>query len=179
MSILHLFLMFIRIGFFTIGGGLASLPLLKTAVVDGGLLRGNEFIDMIAVSQSTPGPIGINMATYTGFKLASAQGSLAATTGIVLPSLVIIILIAAFMKNYASKRIVKNVLWGIRPAAIGLIASASWYVIIKSLLNDTPAFSINIPALILFAVLFAAYRIKPLPAPVYILTGAVIGMVVF
>lgn len=133
MSVWWLYLTFCRVGLFTIGGGLAALPLLHDAMVGGGLLAEETFIDMIAVSQSTPGPIGINLATYVGFREAGVGGALAATAGMVTPSLVVIVLIAKFVRDYSHRAWVRGVMGALRPVAVGLIAAATWFVISASM----------------------------------------------
>lgn len=155
-------------------------------MVDGGLITTTDFIDMVAISQSTPGPIGINMATYTGFKLASVPGGVIATAGIVTPSLIIIILIAALMKNFASNRVVRNSLEGIRPAALGLIASAVWFILSKAVLitpntAETSSFidHIQVPGLIILAGVLIACSIKRMTPIVYILISAAAGIILF
>ncbi|QHI69390.1 chromate transporter [Tichowtungia aerotolerans] len=182
MTLLNLYLTFFKIGLFTIGGGLASLPLLQESVVNSGMIRQTEFIDMVAISQSTPGPIGINMATFAGFKLAGIAGGFVATLGIISPSLIIIMIIAAWMKNFASRPAVKGVMSGIRPAALGLIASAAWFILQKALFipvspDGESAFSI--PALLLFAGLALAYRLKPASPILYIVAGGALGLLIF
>lgn len=178
MILLNLYWVFFKIGLFTIGGGLASLPLLQAAVVESGMISQTEFIDMIAISQSTPGPIGINMATFAGYKLAGIAGGFIATLGIVSPSLIIIMAIAAWMKNFASHPVVKGILSGIRPAALGLIASAAWFILQQAVILPGTA-SLSLPALLLFAALALAYRLKPASPILYILTGGAIGLLIF
>ena len=149
MTLLKLYFVFFNIGLFTIGGGLASLPLLQRAVVDTGMVSQSEFVDMLAISQSTPGPIGINMATFAGHKIAAVPGGIIATLGMVSPSLLIIILIAAWMKDFASNPFVKNAMSGIRPAALGLIGSAAWFISEQALLASEDR-AVSLPALLLF-----------------------------
>ena len=133
MIYLKIFCIFFKIGLFTIGGGLAALPLLLQELTSRGWVTEREFIDMVAVSQSTPGPIGINMATYVGTKLDPLGGGLAATAGMVAPSLIIIMLIATFMRNFAQNTRVQNALGGLRPAAAGLIGAAVWFILVRAL----------------------------------------------
>lgn len=183
MTLTSLFLTFFRIGLFTIGGGLASLPLLKEAVVDSGLLALTDFIDMVAISQSTPGPIGINIATFVGYRLAGIPGGIVATAGISAPSLVIILLIARWMRSYANHPIVENVLQGIRACALGLIASAAWFILHEAVFSGATgelgslAKSLDVRSLVLFVVLAAAYRIKPAWPVLYIAAGGILGAV--
>lgn len=182
MSLLTIFIAFFKIGLFTIGGGLAAIPLLREELVKGGWVSSAEFIDMLAVSQSTPGPIGINMATYAGFKAASVAGSLAATAGMVAPSLIIIIIIARFMRDFADRPAIRNLLAGVRPAAIGLIAAAAWFVLANSLLqlNLFPQTGwLELRAVFLFAAVALVYwKAKAYPV-YYIIAGGLIGMLIF
>jgi chromate transporter len=172
--------MFFKIGLFAIGGGLATLPLLKEALLDSAWMSHGEFIDMVAVSQATPGPIGINMATYAGFKMAGVTGGLIATAGIVAPSLIIIILIARFMQDYADNIIVKDALAGLRPAAAGMITAAGLYifgnsVIMFDLFPSGGWFSIRTAAL--FAILGTFYMAKKGNPVFYLLAGAAAGII--
>ena len=179
MIFLQLFFTFFKIGLFAIGGGLATLPLLREALLESGWMGQGEFIDMIAVSQATPGPIGINMATYAGFKLAGFFGGLSATLGLVAPSLIIIITIARFMKNYASNRFVAHALSGLRPAAVGMIAAAALTIFGNSvfLFSDFPDGAwIDFKALGIFAVLSLFYLIKKPHPLVTLALGALGGM---
>lgn len=182
MSLLYIFAAFFKIGLFTIGGGLAAIPLLRQELIGGGWVTRAEFIDMLAVSQSTPGPIGINMATYAGFKAASFTGSVTATAGMVAPSLIIIVLIARFMRDYSHHPAVRSILSGVRPAAIGLIAAAAWFVLTNSvfLMEWFPGMGWFDPkALGLFLFLAALYwKTKAYPV-YYILAGGFIGLFLF
>ncbi len=126
MILLHLFAIFFKIGLFTIGGGLATLPLLQQEMLSRGWLTQAEFIDMIAISQSTPGPIGVNLATFVGFRLASYSGAVIATCALSAPSVIIIVLIARFLRDYAHLPFVEGALSGLRPTAVGLIAAATY-----------------------------------------------------
>lgn len=183
MIYLKLFLIFFEIGLFTIGGGLAALPLLqRELVISREWITQAEFIDMIAVSQSTPGPIGINMATFIGFRLASFGGALVATAGIVAPSLIIIIIIARFLRDYNHLPAVEWALSGLRPAAIGLIAAATWFILGNSILNFElfPVSGwLNWKALLLFIALSLAYHFKKASPIIYISLGGVAGILLF
>lgn len=121
--ILQLFVTFFRVGIFTIGGGMVMIPLLQDIVVNKKCwLTEDEAIDCIAVSQGLPGVIAINMATYIGFKKRGVLGALSATLGVVLPSLIIIIIVAEFLRNAGDNSYVEGALVGIKAAATGLIA---------------------------------------------------------
>ena len=182
MSAWLLYCTFFKVGFFTIGGGLAALPLLQKYLVDGGWIAQEMFVDMIAVSQSTPGPIGINMATYAGYESMGVPGAVIATVGMVSPSLLIILLIARFMRDFNDHPWVKHTMAGLRPAAVGMIAAAVWFVLGKSLF-DLQVFPtgrwLDFRALLLFgvlALLYARWRLHPI---VYILLGGTVGCFLF
>ena len=156
MIYLILFLEFFKVGLFTIGGGLASLPFLYELAEKYTWITKPMIADMIAISQSTPGPIGINMATYVGFKSGGILGGIIATFAIVLPSFIIIIIIANFLNKFKNSKLVDSAFKGLRPTVTGLIAVA-WFEIIKiSIINVNNLFdiAINFKALIVFLSIF-------------------------
>lgn len=122
--LLQLFLTFFKIGAFTFGGGYAMLPLMQQEVLANGWLTENEIINFIAVSESTPGPFAINMATYIGAETAGILGSVCCTLGVVLPSFIIILLVAKFFMAFKDNKWVAAVMSGLKPTVIGLICSA-------------------------------------------------------
>ncbi len=124
MIFLELFLTFFKIGLFTFGGGYAMLPLIMSEVQSNGWMSQSELVDFIAVSESTPGPFAINIATYVGSQTGGILGSVCATLGVVLPSFIVILIVAQCYEKFKESRVVKGVLSGLRPAAIGLIGSA-------------------------------------------------------
>ncbi len=124
MIYLELFLTFLKIGAFTFGGGYAMLPLMQQEVLNHGWMSEEALLNFIAVAESTPGPVAINMATYIGVETAGIFGAIIATLGVVLPSFVIILLVAKFYAKYKNSFIVKGCLTGLRPVVVGLIASA-------------------------------------------------------
>ncbi|MBR6754666.1 MAG: chromate transporter [Clostridia bacterium] len=124
MIYLNLFLTFLKIGAFTFGGGYAMLPLMKQEVLLNAWMSEEQLLNFIAVAESTPGPVAINMATYIGVQTGGLFGAFVATLGVVLPSFVVIMLVAKFYEKYKNSFIVKNCLIGLRPAVIGLMASA-------------------------------------------------------
>lgn len=125
MIYLELFLAFLQIGLFSFGGGYAAMPLIQGQVVDKyGWLTQGEFVDVISISQMTPGPIAINSATFVGQRVAGLPGALIATLGCVLPSCIIVLLVAWIYYKHQSMTLVKGTLEGLRPAVIGLIAAA-------------------------------------------------------
>lgn len=122
-SLLKIFLVFSKIGAFTIGGGYAMIPLIEAEVVKRGWIEEKEFPDIVALSQSSPGILAVNMSIFTGHKLKGTKGSIAATLGTVLPSFIIILLIAMFMSNFQDNPVVVRIFNGIRPVVISLIAA--------------------------------------------------------
>jgi len=124
MIYLKLFLTFLKIGAFTFGGGYAMLPLMQYEVLANDWMNEEQLLNFIAVAESTPGPVAINMATYIGVKTGGIFGAVCATLGVVVPSFVIILLVARFYEKYKNSFVVKSCLTGLRPVVIGLIASA-------------------------------------------------------
>ena len=124
MIFLELFLAFLKIGAFTFGGGYAMVPLIQAEVERMGWLTSEELIDFIAVSESTPGPLAVNMATFVGIRTAGVPGALCATLGVCLPSFVIILLVEKFFQKFKESLAVKGAMSGLKPAVIGLIAAA-------------------------------------------------------
>ncbi|RKD30877.1 chromate transporter [Thermohalobacter berrensis] len=129
MILLKLFLSFFKIGAFSFGGGYAMLPLIQEEVIEkNNWLTSNEFIDILAISQITPGPIAINSATFLGYRISGVLGSIVATIAVVIPSLIIILLIAHFLNKFKESKYVEWTFKGVRPVVIGLIASAGIFV---------------------------------------------------
>ena len=121
---LDLFLTFFKIGLFTFGGGYAMLPLIMQEVESHGWLANEELINFIAVAESTPGPFAINIATYVGSEMGGVLGSVVATLGVVMPSFIVILIVAKIYEKFKQSKIVKGAMCGLRPAAVGLIGSA-------------------------------------------------------
>lgn len=124
MIFIELFFTFFKIGLFTVGGGYAMLPLIRTEVLSKGWLTAEEIVNFIAVSESTPGPFAVNIATYIGSVRGGTAGAACATLGVVLPSFLIILAIARCYKKFKSSKIVAGLMSGLKPAVIGLIAAA-------------------------------------------------------
>ncbi len=124
MIYLELFLTFLKIGAFTFGGGYAMLPFMQQEVLVNNWMSEEELLNFIAVAESTPGPVAINMATYIGMQTGGIFGAICATIGVVLPSFVIIMLVAKFYTKYKNSFVVKGCLTGLRPVVVGLIAAA-------------------------------------------------------
>ena len=141
MIYLTLFWTFLKIGLFTFGGGYAMIPLIQSEVFAHGWLEPEELINFIAVSESTPGPFAVNISTYVGSELAGPLGSLCATLGVILPSFVIILIVARAYDRFRESRFVKGCMSGLKPAVVGLIAAAVLSVARTVLFPDGIAFS--------------------------------------
>lgn len=181
MIYLKLFWSFFQIGLFSFGGGYASLPLIQQQVVDQHhWLTMSEFIDVITISQMTPGPIAINSATFVGIKISGILGAIVATIGCVTPSIIIVLTLAFFYYKYRNLGIVKGVLDGLRPAVVALIASAGLSILITAIWETQQIVwslsSINFIAVALFSVgLFVLRKWKP--NPILVMLGAgIVGM---
>ncbi|MFR2464707.1 MAG: chromate transporter [Clostridia bacterium] len=136
MIYLELFWSFVQIGLFSIGGGYAALPIIQRQVVEvHPWLTMTEFADVLTISQMTPGPIAINSASFVGIRIAGIGGAIVATVGCVLPSLVIVLLLAFIYYRYRKLTVIQGILDGLRPAVVGLIASAGLSILILAFWN--------------------------------------------
>ena len=172
MILLDLFLTFFKVGAFTFVGGYAMLPLIQEEVIANEWLFENEIINFIAVSESTPGPFAINIATYIGSEMAGIIGAICATLGVVLPSLIIIILVAKFFEKFKTNKIVKGCMTGLKPAVVGLIG-ASVLSIGKTVFIEN-GFSIVSLILFLSMSVLAFKKVHPI---IIILISALVGIV--
>ena len=132
MLFLKLFYTFFKIGLFTFGGGYAMIHMITSEVVSLGWATDSEIIDFIAISESTPGPFAVNIATFIGMRTGGMFGAVCTTLGVVLPSFIIILIVARLFDRFSKSRAVQGFLWGVRPAVIGLIASAAVSVFISA-----------------------------------------------
>lgn len=184
MTLLQLMFTFFYVGLFTIGGGLVAITLMYGPIVEGGLISSEQFYNMVAISESTPGPIGINMATYIGYELYGIVGGIATTTATVLPSLIVIIIIAKYFAKFQEKPLVKAAFTGLRPATSGMILVAATQVFVIAILN-LPAFQesgilldiVKFPQVLFYAValvLLLKTKISPI---LIIVAGTVFGVV--
>lgn len=180
MIYLELFVEFFKTGLFAIGGGLATLPFLSEMGERFGWFTSAELSRMIAIAESTPGPIGINCATYVGYEVGGILGSLIATLSLVMPSVIIIIIISSIMKKFSENRLVKDAFYGLRAGAVGLLMTVLISVCQTALLTVPGADFIGMiswKAVILFVVmLFAVLKWKKHPL-IYIGSAAVIGII--
>ena len=135
MIYLQLFYEFFKIGLFAIGGGMATVPFLQEISAKTGWFTQAQLTDMIAISESTPGPIGINMATYVGYTTAGIAGGIIASLGLMMPPLIIVLTIARLLSRFRESALVESAFYGLRPASVGLVASAGLSVILLSMFN--------------------------------------------
>ena len=188
MILLRLFFEFFKTGLFAVGGGMATLPFLYDISTRTGWFTHAMLADMVAVSESTPGPIGVNMATYVGYTTAGIPGAVIATLGLITPSVIIILLIARALKAFKSNPLVEAGFYGLRPCSIGLIAAACYLVIKIALFNPEVyaetgrlADLFNVKAIALAAVLLVCTRyvkkLKGLHPVFFILASALVGVV--
>ncbi len=183
MFYLQLFFEFFKTGLFAVGGGMATLPFLHDMAERTGWFTAAQLTDMVAVSESTPGPIGVNMASYVGFTTAGIPGAVLATLGLITPSIIVILVIAAFLRSFRENRYVNGAFYGLRPASTAMVASAGITVAAVSLFHPemTGLAAVDWKAVALAAVLLVLTRwVKPtkkLHPIVFILASAVIGVV--
>ena len=188
MIYLQLFLTFFEIGLFTFGGGYAMISLIREKTLAFGWLTEEELLNMIAVSESTPGPIAVNMATFVGSTQGGILGSLVATLGVVLPSFIIILLISALIRNFLKYKSVKAFLGGIRPCVVALILATAITMFLSTLLGITTVsggFAVDIRGIVILAILVSIALVfkklkKEKPSPIImILISAGLGMIFY
>ncbi len=184
----QLFYIFFKIGLFSFGGGYVMLPLIYQEIQHFGIMSAHEFSNVVALSQMTPGPIAVNAATYVGYKSAGLWGAVFATVGVSLPSLIMILIIAAFIMKFKTNPVVQAILGGIRPATVGMIAAAVIFFFKSSIINESffsaklftaPLHTLNLPAIFIFGVtIFATQRFKVGPIAATIAAG-IVGAFIF
>ncbi|MCR5527365.1 MAG: chromate transporter [Lachnospiraceae bacterium] len=181
---LRLFAEFFKTGLFAVGGGLATLPFLYELSAVTGWFSTSDIANMIAVSESTPGPMGVNMATYVGFSSLGVVGGVIATLGLVAPSVIIIVIVAGFMKKFKDSELVGKIFYGLRPASTALIAAAGLGVAKISFLrievfekSRNIADLFNLPMIVLAVIIFVALKKFKLHPIIYIFAAAVAGVV--
>ena len=186
-SLFELFGIFFYVGLFAVGGGLVAITLLQQTVVARGLISPEQFYNMVAISESTPGPVGINMATYVGYSLYGVTGGIVATVGQVLPSIICILLIVQALRKFRQNQIMQAAFSCLRPAATGLILVAALNVFTLALLNRQTAFSdlcrlsawqtlFNWPSMSFYLLgigMLRRFKVHPI---LLILTGAAFGI---
>lgn len=188
MILLELFLTFFEIGALTFGGGYAMIPFVREQVLVHGWLTEEELLNMIAVSESTPGPIAVNMATFVGSEQAGILGSAAATLGVVLPSFIIILIISALLKNFLKYKGVSAFLSGVRPCVVSLILGTAITLFLSVLLGiGAGDFELNVDfiGIVIFALVVGIsliYKKKKgkKPSPILMIAiSACLGMILY
>ena len=181
MIILELFITFFKVGLFTFGGGYAMLPMIQEEVISHGWMELEDLVDFVAVSESTPGPFAVNIATFVGFRTGNVIGALAATLGVVLPSFIIILIVARFVTKFKDSFVVKGCLSGLKPAVIGLIGSAILTMVVSTVgplitgwsTFTSPAFYITLVIFVLAALMIFWRKLNPI---FVILISAALGI---
>ena len=185
---LELFLTFFKIGLFTIGGGQAMIPLIMKDIVAKGWLSQEILVDFIAISEATPGPFAVNIATYTGVETAGFLGALAATCGVILPSIIIITLIAKLFANLMKRSFVADTLVGVRSSVTGLLSAVFVILLLSTLFSinsvfDTSTFTVDYIGIGIFAVMlplsFVKIKGKKLTPIMTIIICAIIGILCY
>ncbi len=169
MILIQLLFVFFRIGLFSFGGGYAMLPLIYQGANDLTGMTSEEFSRLVAISQVTPGPVAVNAATYVGYEIAGVAGATAATIGIILPSVILVLIVSLFLVKFKESTGLKAVLSGIRPATIGMLGSTVVFLAQGSLFTG---FHLNLmPICFFLVVLFIAWRFKSDPIALTIIAG--------
>lgn len=190
MIYLYLFLEFFKVGLFTFGGGYAMIPLIKEVVLSHGWMDEEHFIDMIGLSEVTPGPIAVNMATFIGSEQGGFLGSTIATLGVILPAFIIMLLISILLKKFMKNRFVQATLGGIKTVAVALIASSAIILLSDVLFpikysDGNFSISFNFDVIKVFVLVIAGYFlikmiIKRKPSPIItIIMAALISLAYF
>lgn len=192
MLYLRLFFEFFKTGLFAVGGGMATIPFLYDIADSTGWFSYDDLANMIAVGESTPGPIGVNMATYVGFVtgmndsgiLGAILGAVIATLGLITPSVIVILIIAAVLNSFRNNPLVEHAFYGLRPASTGLIAAAGIGVVVTNLFDLGAGFSLQVVnwkglalAIVLWLLTNKVKQTKKLHPIVFIGLSAVVGVV--
>lgn len=178
MIYLDLFLGFLRIGCFAFGGAYGAIPLIRDLVLSYGWMTDETLTYIIAVSESTPGPIMINLATYIGSSQGGLLGAIIATLAVVIPSFVIILLVTAILKNVIKNKYVQAVLCGLKPCIIGIILATGAYMTVNHAVADIRA---GIITVVLAAIMFGSKPVlkKKIPPVLFIGVSACMGVIVY
>lgn len=180
-----LFFGFLKVGCFSFGGAYGAIPLIRDVVMSYGWLSDEMLTYMIAVSESTPGPIMVNMATYIGSSQAGFWGAIVATLAVVLPSFLIILLVMAFLRTALKNKYVQAVLRGLKPCIIGIVLSTGIYMVFKNCFGTVSAVMVNVQAIVITALLVASmfgyqyFAKKKLSPIVFIVISAMAGIAVY
>ena len=185
MIYLDLFLGFLKVGCFAFGGAYGAIPLIRDVVLSYGWLSDETLTYMIAVSESTPGPIMVNLATYVGSSQVGMLGAIVSTLAVVLPSFIIILSVTALLKTELKNKYVQAVLRGLKPCVIGIVLATGIYMVVNNCFGSVSALSANYQAIIITAILVASmfgykhFKKKKLSPVLLIVLSAVAGMVIY
>jgi chromate transporter len=184
MTMIQLFISFFQVGLLSFGGGYASLPLIQQEIVEvQKWLSMTEFLDIVTISQMTPGPIGINAATFVGTRVAGMAGALSATLGFISPSLIIIIVLVFLYQKYRSLTVVQALLNGLRPAVIALIASSALTIILVALFTSSSLSiqlkNIQISNLVIMIVAFYLLRFRKMDSIAVLAISGLLSLVLY
>jgi len=178
MMYLTLFYEYLKVGLFSIGGGLATIPFLTDLSQRTGWFTLDELADMVAVAESTPGPIGVNVATYVGYKLLGIPGAVVSTLGLVCPCFLIILFVSKILEKFQSNMYVQSAMRGLRPTSMALITSSLWFLVVSSFGFFS---SIKVSAIILAIVLYIATnyvkKLKNVHPIIFIIFAAIVGVI--
>ena len=185
MTLLDLFIGFLKVGCFAFGGAYGAIPLIRDVVMSYGWLSDDMLTYMIAVSESTPGPIMVNLATYVGSSQAGFFGAVIATLAVVLPSFLIILLVTALLKTALKNKYVQAILRGLKPCVIGIVLATGVCMVLKNCFGTLKSPAVHVQAILITTLLFAAkfgyarLMKKKLSPILLILLSACLGMIVF
>ncbi len=178
MILINLFLVFFKVGLIGFGGGYAILTMIQKELLSLGWITAEEFGNMAAISQMTPGPIAVNAATYVGYRVGGFWGSVTATLGVSLPSLILVVIVAHFILKFKESRLVESCMKGIRPVTVAFIASAAIFFAYESFVNlELPLF-INPGAFAVFVLSIIAAVVVKMDTILIILLSAVLGLII-
>lgn len=178
MLLVELFFTFFKIGLFAVGGGLATLPFIYELADANKWITTQDVLNIVAISESTPGPLGVNIATYVGFLMSELTGAVVATLGLIVPSIIIIIIIANFLDKFKDNKTVKNIFYGLRAASCALIAAAGLEVAKFTFFRgDISITNMFLPGIILAIVLLIATKKLKWHPVIFIAISAIIGIV--
>ncbi len=187
MIYLELLISFFKIGLFSFGGGYGMIPIIEREMIAHQWLTNQEFVNIISISQMTPGPIAINTATFVGYKVGGISGGAVATIGVVLPSLILILGIARYLSKFRNNQLTKDIIYGIRPVVLALIIQAVIFVAgntlfkeginVKALLNVNFLKNFNLPAVIITILSLAALLLTKIHPILIILAAGAVGVI--
>ena len=181
LGLIELFFVFFRIGLFTFGGGYAMIPMIRQEMLNGGYLNLDQINQFIGIAESTPGPFAINMATFVGFNTYGIVGAVATTLGVVLPSFIIILLIAYFSDKFIKTKTVQTILSYLKPVILGLILSAGLGVLLHATVGDIfGIIDIDYIAIGIFVTVMIVSKLSKKISPIHlVLLSAVLGLILY